>query len=82
MSAPLNHASFANVWRLAATMAEQEGRDLLVIDTGNPMRRYVVDERPQGGAVVATLAAAPENQVDSSQGCECRPKARRIPLFP
>lgn len=82
MSAPLSHASFANAWRLAATMAEQEGRDLLVIDTGNPERRYVVDERPHGGAVVATLAAAPENQVGSPQGCGCRANASQNPVFP
>lgn len=58
MSGPLTHASFANAWRLAATMAEQEGRDLLVMDTGDPKRRYVVDERAGRGAVVATISAA------------------------
>lgn len=58
MSGPLTHASFANAWRLAATMAEQEGRDLLVMDTGDPKRPYVVDERTGRGTVVATISAA------------------------
>lgn len=60
MSASLSHASFANAWRLAATMAEQEGRDLLVIDTGDPQRPYVVDQRPGRGAVVATITTHAE----------------------
>lgn len=75
MSVPPSHASFANAWRLAATMAEQEGRDLLVIETGDQRRPYVVDQHRGRGAVVATISAHPKrHDGPEHDGCPCADK--------
>jgi hypothetical protein len=49
------HATFENAWRLAATMAEINDKDLAVVRTGDPARPFIVAANLAHGDTVAVI---------------------------
>jgi hypothetical protein len=52
------HATFENAWRLAATMADANDKELAVVRTGDPSRPFVVDEDVAHRDAVAVIVIA------------------------
>lgn len=50
-------ATFENAWRLAATMAVIDDRDLAVVRTGDPARPFIVDDDLANRDAVAVIIA-------------------------